>query len=206
MKVSPALLLALAAAVSINTSGAAVRADSPIASNPPAPPEQHGPKGAVHQVLLSTISPYPSVKLSEYTLVTQDLERDRAKAESVVQAKMRLPFAMHTKQRSHFERALDRGFTFRAEGELFDREAYISNRLADPSKVKRVDYRNLVVQFIGDFALVTYSNVVEDEPGGAGAWKADMTWADVLTKEDGEWKYLAIHLIAFRDLTTRAQE
>lgn len=206
MRTHPALVLSLAGAVALGTSASPVRADSPAVSSVPAQPEQHGPERAVRQVVLSTVSPYPSVELSEYTLVTRDFERDRARAEAVVQAKMRLPYAMHTKQRKHFEIALAHGFTFRAADEFFDREAYISNRVADASKVKRAEYRNVVVQFIGDFALVTYSNVVEDQPGGPGAWKADMTWADVLVRENGEWKYLAIHQIEFRDLTTRVEE
>jgi len=72
-----------------------------------------------------------------------------------------------------------------------------------PYKVKQVDYRNVVVQFIaGGRALVTYSNIVEDQPGGSGAWNADMTWADILLKENGAWKYETVHLIDFRDLTT----
>lgn len=204
MKAIPALLLALVAAASANTSVTAVLADSSAGSRPAAQHEQYAPKRGVRQVLLSTVSPFPSVKLSEYTLVTQDVENDRAKAEAVVQAKMLLPFAMHTKKRSDFERALAHDFSFRGETEFYDREAYISNRLADLSKVKRADYQNLVVQFIGDFALVTYSNVVEDEPGGGGEWKG--TWADVLTKEDGKWKYQAIHLIAFQEPSSRAQK
>ena len=68
--------------------------------------------------------------------------------------------------------------------------------------MKQADYRNVVVQFIGDRALVTYSNIVEDQPGGPGAWKADMTWADVFVREDGKWKYEAVHVIEFKDLTT----
>ena len=68
------------------------------------------------------------------------------------------------------------------------------------------DYWGFVVQFIDGRALVTYLNIVEDEPGGPGAWKADMTWADILVNEDGKWKYELIHLIDFRDLTTPDQK
>lgn len=152
-------------------------------------------------------SKYATVSLKEYVLISDDLERDRAEAQAVVQAKMELPRAMQTKDRKDFENILARNFVFRSEDEFFDRSGYINNRVEDPSKVKQADYRNMAVQFITpERALVTYSNLVEDQPGGPGAWKADMTWADIIVKEDGQWKYETVHQVLFKDLTTLKQK
>lgn len=156
---------------------------------------------------LTTLSKYPSVDLHEYTLITRDLERDRSEADSIIQTKMELPHAMQTKVRSDFERILARDFVFQGGDEFFDREGYIANRVADASRVKQADYRNVVVQFVSsERALVTYSNIVEDEPGGPGAWKAEMTWADIIVREDGNWKYQIVNQTGFKDLTTPKQK
>jgi hypothetical protein len=154
------------------------------------------------QFKLTSVPKYPNAGLSEYVLISDNLERDRANAEAVIQTKVELVRAMHTKLREHFEPSLATDFVFRAEDQFFDRDAYINDRVSDSSKVKRADYRNVVVRFIGNLALVTYSNIVEDEPGGPGAWKAQMIWADILAQESGRWKFQAMHLIEFRDLTT----
>ena len=161
------------------------------------------PTGPIKRHLIPFAPVYPTVKLTEYTLITDNLERDLTEADAVLRAKIGLPYAMHTKKREDFERVLGRNLVFTGADEHFDREGYIANRVGDPSKVKQAEYRNVTVQFIGgDRSLVTYSNIVEDEPGGPGAWKADMTWADILGKEDGQWKYQIVHTIDFRDLTT----
>jgi hypothetical protein len=123
-----------------------------------------------------------------------------------MRTKLGLPRAMQTKRREDFEAIIGSDYSFRGEDEFYpDREAYVANRVGDPSKVKQADYRNVVVQFITpDLALVTYSNLVEDEPGGPGAWKADMTWADILKKQNGRWLYQIVHTIAFKDMTVPA--
>lgn len=160
------------------------------------------PSGPLKRHLIAFEEIYPTVGLKDYALVTDNLERDRPEANAVINAKIGLPHAMQTKKREDFEAVLGRTFTFTSQDEFFDREGYIANRVGDPSKVKRADYRNVTVQFIGGRAMVTYSNIVEDQPGGPGAWKADMTWADVFVKENGQWKYEVVHLIDFRDLST----
>jgi hypothetical protein len=156
----------------------------------------------VQQFKLTSLPKYSNAGLKEYVLISDNLERDRADAEAIIQSKVEFVRAMQTKVRAHFEPFLAHNFIFRTSDQFFDRNEYINDRVADPSKVKQADYMNVVVRFIGDIALVTYSNIVEDQPGGPGAWKAHMTWADVLSKEDGRWKFSAMHLIEFRDLTT----
>jgi hypothetical protein len=56
------------------------------------------------------------------------------------------------------------------------------------------DYENVVLEFVGDIALLTYRNIVVMEPGGP-EHTAHMTWADILVKENGQWKFRAVHLI-----------
>ena len=56
-------------------------------------------------------------------------------------------------------------------------------------------YENLVLQFFGETALLTYRNIVKekDEKGVPTTWL--YTWADVWVKENGEWKVAAIYVI-----------
>lgn len=105
-----------------------------------------------------------------------------------MQAKMDWPRAMQTKERSDFEKILAKNFTLHSPEGFADRAAYIENRVSDPSKVKTAGYDNLVLQLFTDHAILTYNNVVEDEPGGPTAWKDRMTWMDDFVKEDGQWK------------------
>jgi hypothetical protein len=159
----------------------------------------------LQQFKLTIVPKYPNIGLKEYVLISDDLERDRADAEAVIQLKFEAVRAMQTKLRENFEPYLARNFIFRSNDQFFDRNEFINNRvLANPMKVKQADYLNVVVQFIGDIALVTYSNIVESQPG-PGAHKANMTWADILSKEDGRWKASTVHLIRFERLTAPQQ-
>ena len=56
-------------------------------------------------------------------------------------------------------------------------------------------YENLVLQFFGDTAVLTYRNIVKekDEKDVPTTWL--YTWADVWVKEDSEWKVGAIYVI-----------
>jgi hypothetical protein len=152
------------------------------------------------QVKLVTQSKYPTVGIREYTLITDDVEARRADAEAIMQVKIEIPRAMQTKDPAQFDRILARNFTFRGEEEFFNRDDYIKNRVTSPNRVKTADYQNIVLQFFGDYALLTYRNIVEDEPGGPTAWKAAITWADIFVKEDGQWKIGAVHGIDLKML------
>ena len=86
-------------------------------------------------------------------------------------------------------------FTFRGESEFFNRADYIRDRTTGEGRVKTADYQNLVLQFFGEVAMLTYRNIVEDEPGGPGSWKAEMIWSEMFVKEDGRWKGASLHQI-----------
>ncbi len=57
--------------------------------------------------------------------------------------------------------------------------------------ISDVQYENLVLQFFGEIAVLTYRNTVKekDAMGLPKTWH--YTWADVWVKEDGEWKIKA---------------
>ena len=147
------------------------------------------------QVQLVTKSKYPTVGIREYTLITDNVEAQRADAEAIMQVKIELPRAMQTKDPAQFDRVLARDFIFRGEDEFYTRADYIRDRTSGEGRVKTADYQNLVLQFFGDVAMLTYRNIVEEEPGGPGAWKAEMIWSEMFVKEDGRWKVAALHLI-----------
>ena len=144
---------------------------------------------------LTTQSKYPAVGISEYTLITDNVDGQRADAEAIMQAKTEWPRAMQTKERADFDKVLGRGFTLHESSGFMDRQAYIDNRVGDPTKVKSAVYENLVLQIFPDHALLTYHNLVEDEPGGPTAWKGGMTWLDIFVKEDNRWKIGASRMI-----------
>jgi ketosteroid isomerase-like protein len=151
---------------------------------------------------LTTTSKYPAVAISEYTLLTDDLERQRSDAEAIMQAKIDWPRAMQTKDPADFEKVLGKNFIHHGSAGLMDRQAYLKDRLGNPSKVKTAVYDNLVLQIFPDHAILTYHNIVEEEPGGPTAWKEGMTWMDTFVKEDGRWKVAAsrmIHLDVLND-------
>ena len=160
-----------------------------------AEPARDRPKAnPARQVTLKTRSKYPQVRLSSYTLISEDVEATKADAEAVMQVKIELPRAVQTKEADKFDRILARNFVFRANDEFYNRADYIRARVNNKGTVMTADYENVVLQFIGDIAFLTYRNIVVDQPGGPEN-TAYMTWADILVKEDGKWKFSAVHLI-----------
>ena len=156
------------------------------------------------QVQLATESKYPSVGIKQYTLITDNLEAQRADAEAIMQVKIEVPRAMQTKDPAQFDRALARDFIFRSEDQFHNRADYIRDRTTGEDRVKTADYQNLVLQFFGEVAVLTYRNIVEDEPGGPSAWKAEIIWSEMFVKEDGRWKVGALHQIKLNMLNDPA--
>jgi hypothetical protein len=117
------------------------------------------------QVTLMARSKYPQVRLSSYTLISDDVEATKADAEAVMQVKIELPRAVQTKEADKFERILARNFVFRANDEFYNRADYIRARVNNKDTVLTADYENVVLQFIDD--------VVPDVPEycGAPAWR-----------------------------------
>ena len=145
-----------------------------------------------------------SIDIKNYSLITSDAERDRPAAAEIMQVKVDWPRAMQTKSKALFESILARSFTFRAEGQWHDRDSYIRDRVESVETVELARYENLVLQFFGDVAVLTYRNVISGADGATGlpeTWH--YSWADIFVREDGKWKIGGSHLISERQETTR---
>jgi ketosteroid isomerase-like protein len=183
--------LCLAAVVLSTFFLAGCGANEVVSEHPAEQPKANSPR----QVIMATRSQYPQVRLSTYTLICDDdLEARKAEAEAVMQVKIELPRAVQTEEADRFERILARDFVFRAKDQFYDRADYIRERVNNKDTVMTADYENVVLQFVGDIAFLTYRNIVVMKPGGP-EHTAHMTWADILVKENGQWKFRAVHLI-----------
>ncbi len=153
------------------------------------------------QVVLKVDYVVPTVGISEYTLITNDLEAQRKDAEAIMRRKKDMPLAVQKHDAALFNSWCARDFVARGEHEfLGTREEYIQDRVNATWNVSDARYENLVLQFFGETALLTYRNIVKekDEKGVPTTWL--YTWADVWVKEDGEWKVAAIYVIDSKKL------
>jgi len=157
---------------------------------------QSGKAMSHFQVTLQENDQSPGITIGSYTLITDDLDAHRADAGAIMRLKREWPLAMQTKNAALFNRILARDFTFReADGRFYEREAYIRDRVEREETVASAQYENLVLQFFGPAALLTYRNTVKgrDASGRPETWY--MTWADIFVQEEGEWKIGASHMI-----------
>lgn len=151
------------------------------------------------QVIIKEDTGNPNIIITSYTLITDNAESDRADAEAVMQVKKNFPLAVLTKDRALFERILARNFVFRGEGGMGSREEYINKRV-QPGLGFAVQYENMVLQFFGEIALITYRNVIKNkDANGQPDGTEHISWADVYVKEDGEWKIGSAHVIDYRE-------
>ena len=70
------------------------------------------------QVQLTTESKYPSVRIKKYTLITDNVDAQRADAEAILQVKMEVPRAMQTKDPAQFNRGAGAGFCLSGGGPI----------------------------------------------------------------------------------------
>jgi Domain of unknown function (DUF4440) len=150
------------------------------------------------QAVLKVDYGIPTVGISNYTLITDDVEAHRKDAEAIMLRKKDMPLAMQKHDASLFNSFLARDFIARGENEFLQREDYIRDRVNALWTISDVQYENLVLQFFGENAVLTYRNIVKekDEKGIPVTWL--YTWADIWVKEDGEWKVGAIYGIEYR--------
>ena len=141
----------------------------------------------------------PNVDIKTYTLITKDAATDTINAKEIIKVKRLVPTAMQTKKQELFEEALAIQFTFRAENEFFNRDDYIKDRIGGTWNIDTVKYANLVLQFVGEHALLTYRNVLQDKDDLGKPNIEYYTWAEIFTKEDGKWKVLSLHQIDARN-------
>jgi hypothetical protein len=153
------------------------------------------------QVIIKEETGNPKISISSYTLITDNAEAHRSDAEAVMQIKKNFPLAVMTKDRALFEQILARNFVFRGEGEngLLLREDYINDRVQSQGAIELVQYENMVLQFFGEIAVITYRNVLKNKDASGQPDDTEyISWADVYVKEDGEWKIGAAHVIDYR--------
>jgi Domain of unknown function (DUF4440) len=155
--------------------------------------------GAYQQVVLREHRRVPGIELDTYTLISDRVEAHRREAEALMRVKLDWPRAMQTKERALFKRILARNFTLREpDGTLYERDAYIRARVESPETVRSVRYENVVVQFFGELAIVSYRNVVRHTDAAGTPDTLHLNWVDVFVREQGEWKIGASHLIGER--------
>lgn len=149
------------------------------------------------QIELHTPNTDGIVDLDTFMLVTRNIHADSVEALDLIRLKRKWPMAMHTRKAEDFERILAKDFVFRAEDEFFDRASYIADRVNGLDTVGHVVYENVVLQFMGDRALLTYRNVLTNQDSITYGVE-QMSWADMFVKENGEWKISASHQIEYR--------
>lgn len=147
------------------------------------------------QLTLHVDQSAPGIDISSYTLITNNPERDLHEAAAIMKVKADWPRAMQTKDRALFESILARDFTFRAEDEWYERDAYIRDRIESRERVVAVRYENLVLQFFGQIAVLTYRNVIKHTDVAGKPDTLRLSWADAFVQEQGKWKIAGSHLI-----------
>lgn len=140
----------------------------------------------------------PGIFIEGLTLVTKNYQQEEKDALDILALKHKWPLAMKTKDRELFEEILAKNFSFIGEGEFFNRLEYIKDRVNGSWEIDSVKYENLVLQFVGQFALLTYRNVLDGTDDDGRSNKEYYSWADIYVKEDGQWKISGSHNIEAR--------
>jgi Domain of unknown function (DUF4440) len=138
----------------------------------------------------------PGVELGTYTLIASDTEAERQRADAVMAVKLSWPLAIRTKDAALLDRILARDFTLREpDGTLYRRAGYIRARVESRERVVSVRYENVVLQFFGPLAVLTYRNVLDHVAASGRPDTLSLTWADIFVQENGQWRIGASHLI-----------
>ena len=130
----------------------------------------------------------PTVGITNYTLISNDLSRDSANAREIIQAKVILPLAMQKHDAALFDRVLAKDFISQGEDEFFNREEYIRDRVSGTWMISDVQYENLVLAFYDGYGILTYTNKVKEKDEFGKEQLFTWIWTDVWVKENGQWK------------------
>ncbi len=136
-----------------------------------------------------------TIDIKNFILITNNAEAEIADAKEIMQVKQKAPLAMQKKDSILFNEILAKKFIFRAEDGFFNRNEFIRNRVAATWTIDTVKYENLVLQFFGDVALLTYRNIVKGTDDFGKADTEHYCWADIYIKENGKWKAGAGYVI-----------
>lgn len=137
----------------------------------------------------------PTVGITNYTLISDDLERDKEDARKIIEAKVLLPLAMQKHDPELFDRVLASDFTYQGEEALLDRAEYISDRVNAKWMITDVQYENLVLEFFDGYGVLTYRNKVKEKDEFGKDQLYTWFWTDVWVKENGEWRLRELRAI-----------
>jgi len=141
----------------------------------------------------------PTVDIRNYTLITNNFPHDSISAIEILRLKRNLPLAMQRKDSVLFDSILSIGFTYRGEDEFYkNRKDYIRNRVNARWTIDTVQYQNLVLQFFGEIAILTYRNTLNGTDDNNRPVIEHYSWADIYGKENGKWKIKGMHEIGSR--------
>ena len=141
----------------------------------------------------------PTVDIKNYTLITNNVYPDSINATEILQLKRSLPLAMQRKDSALFDSILSTDFTYRGEDEFYkNRKDYIRNRVNARWTIDTVQYQNLVLQFFGEIAILTYRNTLNGTDDNNRPVIEHYSWTDIYGKENGKWKIKGMHEIGSR--------
>ncbi len=140
----------------------------------------------------------PTIFIEGLYLVTKDSFSEKEDALEILALKHKLPLAMKTKNSELFEKILSDKFIIRGEDEFLTKEDYITNRVHGTWTIDTVHYYNLVLQFFGNTALLTYKNKLDGTDDNGIPNVEYYSWADIYINEDGQWKILSVNEIDAR--------
>jgi len=130
----------------------------------------------------------PTVGITSYTLITNNLEKDKLEGEQIIREKVTLPLAMQKHDETLFDDILAKDFIYQGEEAFFNRAEYIQDRVNAKWVISDVRYENLVLEFFDNYGVLTYRNKVKEKDEFGKDQLYTWFWTDVWIKEDGRWK------------------
>ena len=147
--------------------------------------------------IIKEINSTPTVDIENYNLVLKTEENRKKDAEEILRLKRNWPKVMQSPTFKGLDTLLSKDFTFVDNGRLFNKVAYIEDRIKPSDwKITHVKYDNLSLQFFGEIALLTYRNHVKNEHIKTKEIEIEhINWTDVYVKENDKWKIRSAHVI-----------
>jgi len=130
----------------------------------------------------------PTVGITNYTLITNNLERDSSAAREIIKAKVVLPLAMQKHDSLLFESILASDFIYQGEEAFFNRAEYIHDRITAKWMISDARYENLVLEFFDGYGVLTYRNKITEKDEFGKDQLYTWFWTDVWIKEGGKWR------------------
>ena len=130
----------------------------------------------------------PTVEITDYTLITNNLQRDSSIAREIIKAKVILPLAMQKHDRILFDSTLSKDFLYQGEEAFFNRAEYIQDRVNAKWMISNAKYENIVLQFFKEYGVLTYRNKITETDEFGKDQLYTWFWTDIWIKENGSWK------------------